>query len=924
MNEWIKLPQRFSDKLGDSTWGANITTLIDGLKNYYVLSPAFFPDYTLHGITHVNMVLELADRLIPDDTLKKLTARDVSVLISSIVLHDIGMFITEDGLFKLIFNENANDKIDILDKNSWKSEWSIYLKKINRYNDQQLLDLFGSSLPIYEPSKNTNELKRLDRLVYGEFIRRQHPRLAHHISLNSFPGNVNKDIFEHCEQLAKQRDIIGLIARSHGMNLRDTEYYIKRLYADDVRPNGIPIFYLMSILRLADYLDAGEHRAPFELEDRQEISISISKKEWKWNQCINIDNYSLSENKDKLTIQASPQNTLDFIKIKNWLNDLQHELDISWAILAEKYDASVYNLSIHRIESNLLNEETRKSMGNSFLTKEAKLSANPNLLKHLIRPLYGDDPSYGVRELIQNAVDACIERQYIEEKQGNSQYTPQISVSIDKKEKIFRIVDNGIGMNEDVLLNYYLSAGSSYRESDDWIKDYTIDKKSQIARTGKFGVGVLSSFLLGESIHVMTRSINDTLGYDFQFKMEQNCLAIQRKTFEIGTTIEIPLSKNTIDALCGLRRDYGKREWTDWFALQTPQISYFINGEEVNKIRSYVPQGQDNFKDWFRYESPCFESFFWQYGSGYNNQLYCNGIAIPSSQVHVIGKKYGMTMGMPNLSITDKLGILSLDLSRSTMLEFPDEQGFIKEAYKYFIAKLLMSNKTAVDYTSPEFSKHFLYRERDYYWSTNNQPSSYVFTESGFSLMSAPFLFALNVDKIILFSLHDDVNKEALTNLKIQIPFIFLPTANTRASIQTYKNIVVPEASFFSLSAMDYLSQIHLLRFWGETKTFLMVKDKLQKRFYYSTQEQKTQSDFRRFDKKNVKLSMPFLEEKLDSKIYTIIAEYAISVKNELKTNLMLDLIKEYLGEDIWIPYRMEDRKKKFPKAFVELKKYMN
>lgn len=37
----------------------------------------------------------------------------------------------------------------------------------------------------------------------------------------------------------------------------------------------------------------------------------------------------------------------------------------------------------------------------------------------------------------------------------------------------------------------------------------------------------------------------------------------------------------------------------------------------------------------------------------------------------------------------------------------------------------------------------------------------------------------------------------------------------------------------------------------------------------------------------------------------------------------MIQAIKEYLGDDIWIPIDMEERKKKFPKAFKELAKYM-
>ena len=923
MNNLIQIPDRLLKKINiETNWGAGTISLITNISNYFSLSPKFFPDYTIHGITHINCVLKLTDELISDDTLKKLTSRDIAVLIAATCIHDIGMFVTEDGLFKLIYTENLNDRIQLIDNLSWAQEWDTYLKKISRYTDQQLIDTFGDSSPICAPSSDINTMLRKDYLIYGEFLRRQHHRLAHHIALKDFPGTTKRDIFENCGNLSEQRDIIGLIARSHGISIRDTENYIRANYGDETKPNGIPIFYLMAVLRLADYLDAGKHRAPFELEDRQEISTSISKKEWKWNQCINIENYSFRDTKDKLIVQAKPETTLDFIKIENWLKQVQHEFDMSWAILAEKYDAGNFNLTIHRVGSNLLNEEARKIMGKSFLTREAKLTANPNLLKLLIRPLYGEDPSFGVREMIQNSVDACIERQFLEKKRGNLEYAPKIIVAIDTKRKTFKITDNGIGMNEEVLIDYYLSAGSSYRESDDWIKDYTINKKSQIARSGKFGVGVLSSFLLGESIHVQTRWIDDEIGYDFVFTMEQNGINVIRNNFEIGTSIEITLSDKTIQALFSTH-NYNAKYWTEWFAFRSPLIQYYIDGKEVSKYRTYVPQENEVVKGWINYNSAKFDSFIWQYST--NATFYCNGIAIPSSEKSYIGQDYGWSMAIPSLSLIDKTGNLSLNLSRSTILEFPDESNFIREAYKYYIAKLLISNKSAHDYTFHGFSRQFLYKNENYVYSNYGFPASYLLTEKGFSILGEPFFVSLkNVERIILINFNDDTKINELKNLQVKAPVVFLQTNTGRASIQAYRNIVDSYNLLFSLREINYSTKVNLSRFWGERESFEKVKDKIQKGFYKMTEEQNTEAFFCRYDKKDLKSSVPFKEEQLDPKIYSIIAEYEIKIDNLLKNNVMLDVIEEYLGDDIWIPYKFEDRKKKFPKAFDELKNYMD
>jgi len=69
---------------------------------------------------------------------------------------------------------------------------------------------------------------------------------------------------------------------------------------------------------------------------------------------------------------------------------------------------------------------------------------------------------------------------------------------------------------------------------------------------------------------------------------------------------------------------------------------------------------------------------------------------------------------------------------------------------------------------------------------------------------------------------------------------------------------------------------------------------------------------------------MPFDPTKLTADKYGFVAD-CIAPDHFLsqEPTLFSQMLHEYLGDDIWIPIDMEERKKKFPKAFEELASHM-
>ena len=112
--------------------------------------------------------------------------------------------------------------------------------------------------------------------------------------------------------------------------------------------------------------------------------------------------------------------------------------------------------------------------------------------------LYADKRVF-LRELIQNAVDACSMR-----KLADKAYVPAISIAFNDDISRITIRDNGIGMDRQWLEKYFLSIGISFYQSDE-VKTVNEDPRIDIGFISQFGIGFLSSFLVAEKIVIKTR-----------------------------------------------------------------------------------------------------------------------------------------------------------------------------------------------------------------------------------------------------------------------------------------------------------------------------------------------------------------------------------------------------------------------------------
>lgn len=871
----------------------------------------FFEEYTEHGIEHIEMVLNAAEFLIPEKSFQYIKPNEVAIIILAIMLHDIGMH-TEFSTFNALLEGKYDDvKVDILDKKTWKELWQDYLSEVRHFSSKKKEEIFGNPNEIIkEPNlSNKDKLNGIDKKLIGEFIRRHHARLAHEIALNGFIGNDtipfgNENL---CEQ---DRQFVGVVARSHGMDIRDTFIYLKEIAYDDWKnPAGINIIFLMVLLRIADYLQIDKTRTDKTLLKIKTFNSPLSLNEHQAHLAISYLTF-LKEDPELISVTAEPKDAQMYVKIQNLIDDIQHEFDLSWAILGETYGflpEKKPEIKFRRITSNLKYPTFLKKI--NYVPQKISFRVNDELSKLLIAPLYGNNPTFGVRELVQNATDACKERIKIEQDKGNIDYKPLITVSIDKideKSYLFKIVDNGKGMTLDEILNYFLSVGSSFRSSLQWKKEFTSrEGKSVIKRNGKFGIGVLAAFLLGNEITVKTKNHNPgSYAYTFIADISSDFIDVRTiENFDEGTEIEIVMPQNIFAQLD--KNKYNKISWLDWYIGDIPEVQYLVNNEIKNRKLFFQPSKKREI------HTNGYDKIQWDYTKEIRNNsdmfVACNDIIITHSNYSSFIFNNQIITYKPHLLIEDSQGSLPLTLNRNSLdsIMLPFEEELYEDVSKDFIAQILIA-----PLSSDVIKKH----------SIHPHSIEFLYFTNGFSLVSDYFINKIQNKTILrVLTRSDNTIKNTSRILNQSGNLILYPLFSQLYNLRGQKDKVVP------------FTEAHILLLKQQYENYFNYDLRIPKWLKKRHKVQWGNDKFISYTMNNFKSQISFFSEnefsiimdQIDCNIQSI-QEIPIEYLNIKKGGSVLNqLFEKYIGSNVVIPYDIEKRKKAYPLAFEELKDYV-
>lgn len=437
-----------------------------------------FAEYTMHDISHVNGMLALLNKIIPDDTQYKMTHADWLMTVLAIYFHDLGMLIPQDEY------ESRDTDTD------YKTTKEAMLKK-----------------PDVKSYVESLKGDAGEKFLYQEYVRRNHgKRISEWITnCNSHTEEPYKMIADMLGSLDTSfRSDLAMICASHQMDeLPDHLKSVDEAYGSSENEK-VNLLYVSVLLRSADILHMTHDRTP-EIEYRiispkNEISIV----EWAKQRAVRSVDIHLEKDENghvdrtisphSFEIQARFNDDKGYFSFKSFLDE--------WAIPELKRchewcegSRTVYSTDYKFPWTDI---DTSRIQAEGFSKSKLRFEIDQqNILRLLTGHTLYNDSTVVLRELVQNAMDAGRLKDSMSK--SKSSYQCKIEISWNSSSRILRIADNATGMDTASISNYLLKVGASKYQSEEFKNNYP-----DFHSISRFGIGLLTCFMISDDVDIYT------------------------------------------------------------------------------------------------------------------------------------------------------------------------------------------------------------------------------------------------------------------------------------------------------------------------------------------------------------------------------------------------------------------------------------
>ena len=441
-------------------------------------------EFTLHDGDHLFRVLGLMEKILSDNVVKSLSAPELMLLVLSAFFHDIGMSPDEKEVvsWKKVWDSNP-DFLDAEEDNACNEFKRFYSARPEQ-------DEIITGLILQGKNSNADTIKAY---LITEFIRQTHAERARTIIERDWNGKIKFRDTDLTVEFAQ-------ICFSHNEDALTLLDLDKNFLCGSNTFACLPLIGV--ILRLSDILDFDAKRTPPILYSHLYVRHPISMDEW--NKHRAVEAWEISP--ELIQFNAKCKHPAIEASIHVFCDLIDHELSVcnNIASILNEFNKSRSSEIILKFPFKVSREKIRTETDIRNKPKYIYRNTQFNLSKKQVidllmgTKLYGN-PEVALRELLQNSIDACLLREAQEKKWGNG-YVPEITVKYytEDDQDILEVDDNGTGMNQYIIDNYYSKVGSSFYKSTDFY-NLKSESNADFTPTSRFGIGILSCFMVADT-----------------------------------------------------------------------------------------------------------------------------------------------------------------------------------------------------------------------------------------------------------------------------------------------------------------------------------------------------------------------------------------------------------------------------------------
>lgn len=465
--------------------------------------------FTMHDPVHVRKVAHLMWHILDEKTRERLTPPEIALLVCSAYIHDLGMFLSNEEREKRLAPESDLwERLEIDEEMRQKFEELRAACRTSATAAQQraLRKLFEAeeALLCQDTRERHATRERFESLLseLQAFHVKEPQRIPDIEACLSFDGDSFKDkLIEIC--VSHNEDGESLVRRDEknpAYPRFGREYPIGLATAD--------LHMVAATLRLADILDFDRERTPpviyhYFLPGSLDPAEDVSAREW--GKHFSISNWQIDD--DAIVFRGQCKNHIIHHAVVQFCETIAREIEATRATFGALQDGQ-WPFRLPSIVKNDI-----QSIGYHYVPYRFELD-DERIYGLLMGGAIYNDPIVAVRELVQNAVDACKLRDQ-QERIYNPGFLPanENRIYIKYEEPTanvpyskLTVQDTGTGMDALIIERFFLKVGRSYYRSAEFDRIRIELRKHDLdfAPVSEFGIGFLSCFLLADRIEVET------------------------------------------------------------------------------------------------------------------------------------------------------------------------------------------------------------------------------------------------------------------------------------------------------------------------------------------------------------------------------------------------------------------------------------